>query len=268
MSSLALQQQALLDALFAWPAADAALRLSRHAVGAGLQPQRGLRAYQANGHYLAQRALGAAYPVVAQLLGVESFADLARALWHAHPPVCGDVARWGAQLAEFIQASAQLQDTPYLPDVAHAEWALHCCACAPDIEADLGTLALLTTEAPESLGLTFAPGFAILGSSWPVASLVLAHLEQRPSLAEVGDQLRSQIAQVGVVWRAGLQPRLRQALPGERTLLSAICEGLALGPAVAQAEALDFSQWLPMAVQSGLVLGAYRLSPPLTEEQP
>ena len=80
MSTLATQQQALLEALLAWPADDAMQKIAAHAI----DPRaRGLKAYQANGHALAERALQAAYPVVAQLLGDESFADLARALWHA-----------------------------------------------------------------------------------------------------------------------------------------------------------------------------------------
>ena len=69
---------------------------------------RGLEVYKANGHALAERALVAAYPVLAQMLGDESFSALARALWHATPPQCGDMAQWGDTLAEFVAASVQL----------------------------------------------------------------------------------------------------------------------------------------------------------------
>jgi hypothetical protein len=268
MSTLAAQQQALLEALFAWPAQDAARRLAHYADGVGASPQRGLQAYQANGHMLAERALRAAYPVLAHMLGDESFADLARAFWHAQPPLRGDMAQWGQALADFMGSSAQLQDVPYLPDVARAEWALHAAATLANRVADLGTLALLTTEDPQTLALDLAPGVWLLSSAWPLASLLLSHLEGQPPLADVGAQLQQQLAQDVVVWRAGLQPRLRQALPGELDLLRALQSGVALEPAVDSAASLDFSVWLPLAVQTGLVLGAHRISTEPQESQP
>ncbi|MGH6626932.1 MAG: HvfC/BufC family peptide modification chaperone, partial [Burkholderiaceae bacterium] len=121
MSPLALQQQALLAALFGAPP-DAIKLIAPLAHGAWV---RGLNAYQANGHAVAGCSLRAAYPVLAQLLGEDSFEALACALWHARPPARGDLALWGEDLASFVAASAQLADEPYLADVARVEWALH-----------------------------------------------------------------------------------------------------------------------------------------------
>lgn len=251
MTNLAEQQQVLLHALLTWPADDATKTVAAYAI----DPRaRGLKAYQANGHLLAERALQAAYPVLAQLLGGESFADLARALWHAHPPTRGDVACWGGDLAAFVQTSAQLQDESYLADVARVEWALHQCAGAPDASADLPTLALLTSEDPDQLRLMLAPGCAVLRSAWPVAAILGAHRDGQPSLAEAGAMLQSGVAQDVLVWRAGLRPEARAAVPGEGDLVQALLEGISLGQALERAPALDFGQWLPMAVQSGLVL--------------
>lgn len=251
MTNLAEQQQVLLDALLAWPAEDAMKRVAAYAI----DPRaRGLKAYQANGHMLAERALQAAYPVLVQLLGGESFADLARALWHAHPPTRGDVACWGGDLAAFVQTSAQLQDESYLADVARVEWALHQCAGAPDASADLPTLALLTSEDPDQLRLMLAPGCAVLRSAWPVAAILGAHRDGQPSLAEAGAMLQSGVAQDVLVWRAGLRPEARAAVPGEGDFVQALLEGISLDQALERAPALDFGQWLPMAVQSGLVL--------------
>lgn len=256
MHTLASQQQALVDALFAWPSHEAASRLATHATSLGSQPQRGLQAYQANGHMLAERALQSAYPVVEQLLGSQSFAELARALWHAHPPHCGDVARWGAQLPDFLRNSPQLQEDPYLGDVARVEWLLHCASMAADAPPDLPSLALLTSEDADGLALVLAPGLGLMASRWPVADLWTAHTQGQPSLAQVGEQLRAGVAQTAIVWRQGLQPRLRPALPGEYALLHAMQCGMALALAVDQATDLDFAQWLTLAVQTGLVLGA------------
>ena len=59
-----------------------------------------------------------------------------------------------------------------------------------------------------------------------------------------------------MVWRSGLKPCLRQALTGEAALLCALLAGQSLGVALDAAPDLDFSTWLPQAVQTGLVLGA------------
>jgi hypothetical protein len=251
VTTLAAQQQRLLDALLAWPAGNAIKIVAAYAQ----DPRaRGLKVYQANGHALAHSALQAAYPVVAQLIGDEGFADLARALWHAQPPTRGDAACWGEGLADFLQTSAQLQDDPYLPDVARVEWALHQGAGAPDAEPDLTTLALLTTHEPEHLQLRLASGCAVVRSSWPVASIVGAHLEGSPSMQEAGAQLRCGEAQDVVVWRAGLRPRARLALAGEADALHVLLATGSLAQALDAAPELDFGQWLPLAVQTGLVL--------------
>lgn len=257
MTSLAQQQQILLNALFSWPPQDAMKIVAACASDTG---GRGLKAYQTNGHMLAERALQSAYPVVAQLLGDDSFADLARALWHAHPPAHGDVARWGAQLPTFLADSADLRDEPYLADVARVEWALHRCATAPDPLADLGTLALLTHTDPAQLQLHLAAGSAVVSSPWPVASIWTSHVEHQPTFAEVGQQLRDQVAQSAVVWRAGLKPCVRQGLSGEAQLLGALQTHLSLGEALDAAPELDFATWLPQAVQNGLVVGVRLLA--------
>lgn len=256
MTALAVQQQLLLDALLTWPAGDAIKNIATYTQDTRA---RGLKVYQANGHMLAQSSLQAAYPVVAQLVGDEGFADLARALWHAQPPTRGDVACWGDALADFLQSSVQMQDEPYLPDVARVEWALHRCASAPDAQPDLTTLALLTTLEPEHVQLQLAPGCAVVRSAWPVASIVGAHLDGNPSLQEAGAQLRRGEAQDDVVWRTGLRPCSRLALVGEADALHVLLEGGSLAHALGAAPELDFGQWLPMAVQTGLVLAVHAM---------
>lgn len=258
MSALAEQQQALLAALFDWPAEPAAKALAAHTDGVWV---RGLQAYQANGHALAQRALRAAYPVLAQLLGGQSFAALACAFWHASPPACGDMAQWGATLADFVAASAQLAEQPYLPDAARLEWALHQSASAADAPLDAASLALLTTHDPAELRLRLSPGCSTLTSAWPVVSIVQAHLAPVPDFAALRQLLHSRVGEQALVWRAGLRVDLRQALPGELTFITALLADHSLSAALQQAPELDIAAWLPLAVQSGLMLGVQTASP-------
>ena len=255
MRALASQQQALLGALFAWPAGDATAELAAYA---RVPWARGLIAYQTNGHAVAERALAGAYPVMQQLMGEQSFGSLARALWHAHPPQHGDVGQWGGELPAFVGASEQLREEPYLSDVAQAEWAMHCCASAADRWSAPTTFALLTECEPSDVCLELAPGCSVVRSRWPVASIVNAHLDATPTLQEAGAKLRAGVGEDAVVWRAGLRPGVRQALPGEADLLMALLQQASLDVALDAAPQLDFNAWLPMAVHSGLLLGACR----------
>jgi hypothetical protein len=256
VSALANQQQALLADLFGPPAPQGERRIAAHVAPPWL---RGFQTYQANGHAMAQAGLQSAYPVVAQLLGEDSFSELARALWHARPPQRGDIGQWGGELPPFLSASEQLADEPYLGDVARVEWALHQAGNAADQDSDTASFALLASVDPGALGLRLAPGSQCVASAWPVVSIVNAHLEQTPPFEEVGRRLRAMQAEVALVWREGLRPRVREALAGEAALLAALWAGQSLGAALDAATGLDFNAWLPMAATSGLLLSAYAL---------
>lgn len=251
MSALAQQQQRFLEGLFS---PDIENAIKNIAICADSMGVRGLKAYQSNGRALAERALLAAYPVLAQMLGAESFAALARALWHASPPQVGDMARWGNTLIDFVAASPQLADDPYLADVARVEWALHTCASAPDAELQPATLALLGSHDLDVLQLQLAPGTALLHSPWPAASLVLAHGDEGVTLAEAATLLRAGQAENALVWRQGYRPRLRHALPDEALFVTALLQGVSLEAAMDAAPQLDINAWLTDAVQSGLLL--------------
>ncbi len=275
MNTLMLQQQSLLDALFARPGSTQATGALHHLhMQLETQSSRGLMAYQANGHALAERGLLAAYPVIAQLIGTESFNALARDLWHSHPPRWGDLARWGDALPGFLASSEQLADVPYLADVAKVEWALHHAAGAPDAEPDLSSFVRLSTEDPEGLTLWLAPGTSLVTSAWPVVSLVTAHTAGEPTLAEAGRRVRDRVGETAVVWRQGWRPCVAACPANAIGLLPALLRGAALTEALGQAPAdFDFSDWLTQAVHSGLVLGVTDATPqpsntPHTEENP
>ena len=184
------------------------------------------------------------------LRGNRSFVALTRGLR-------GDVAQWGESLAAFMASSSQLQDTPFLPDVARLEWALHSMATLEDATPDLNTLTLLSTQDPGMLCLRLAPGTAVQCSDWPVATLHAAHGENGPSFEEVGRLLQARAAEDAVVWRQGFKPYVRVALEGEAALLHALLAGRSLGQALNDVPHLDVSQWLTVAVQSGLLLAVY-----------
>ncbi|MDP2075478.1 DNA-binding domain-containing protein [Hydrogenophaga sp.] len=270
MNSLMLQQQSLLDALFARPGNNQSTGALHHLhTQLEMHASRGLMAYQANGHALAERSLLAAYPVIAQLIGAESFNALARDLWHKHPPRCGDLAQWGDTLPGFLATSEQLGDVPYLADVARVEWALHRAASAPDDDADLPSFARLSSEDPAALTLRLAPGTVLLTSEWPVVSVVTAHTTAEPTLAEAGRRLSNGLGETAVVWRQGWRPCVATCPANALGMLQALLTGAALTAALGLAAAdFDFSDWLTQAVHSGLVTGVIDATPPPPEDSP
>lgn len=275
-SPLMAQQAALLKALVAPPGhTDAAVAdLHAHLDPADAFASRGLQVYQANGHALAERCLRAAYPVIEMMLGSDNFNALARDLWHCEPPTRGDLTRWGETLPAFLDRNDALVDVPYLPDVARAEWAYHAIASASDATPDPASFARLGTGDTIGLTLTLAPGTTLINSTYPVATLVLSHRFQQPSLADAAQKIGARVAESALIWRNGLRPCLSLIPPVEAALIHSLLRGLdvptaldaALAGEVSDAESFDFPHWLTQAVSLGLVTGVHDAPPPAFKE--
>lgn len=261
-AALAERQRRLLQAIAQPRHADAIAMMAPLAAtgaGTGRHWHRGLQAYRSNAHELAPRALQVAYPVVAELLGADNFKPLARQLWHGQPPACGDLAAWGGTLADSMSRwPALVQQEPFLPDVARVEWALHRAGTAADSRGDPGSLALLAQVDPTQLTLVLSPGAWTCASAYPVVSIIDAHLRGEPTLEDAGRRLRMGAAEAALVWRHGLQPRLRIAATGEIPFIAALQESRSLLDALAVAPGFDFGTWLAPAFDSGLLAGARR----------
>lgn len=270
---LAAQQQALLQALFGQPD-ETLVQGFWHSDQP--QTQRGLQAYRANGHALAERSLHAAYPVIEQMLGRDNFAALSRDFWHRHPPTRGDLAHWGDALPAFLASRETLADTPYLADVARVEWALHQAASAADAVVDPSSFARLSEQDATGLALTLSPGTALVSSRYPVASLVLSHRHAQPSLKQAAERLRNAVAETVLVWRQGLRPRMAQVTSVEAALLRALLQGQDLPTALdaglaaetEETQVFDFSLWLTSAVSAGLVTGVHDTNLPRNKDTP
>ena len=242
----ALRQQMLLRALLG----DARPGVVTGWLRDGTRVQRGLAAYRANAGALAERALAAAFPTLQQLLGEPSFAGLARAFWHRHPPQQGDIGTWGGALAGFIADDEVLAPEPYLADVARLEWAVHQAERAADGAAPQG-LEQLAGHDPAGLWLVLAPGTAVIESPHPVATIWSAHRNDAPDrfapvraafAAGRGETVR--VARQG--WRATVTP-----IDGpEHRYTSALLAGRSLSAALSEAGAgFDFEAWLIAALQ-------------------
>ena len=240
----------------------------------GLHFGRGLQVYQANAGALAERALVATYPVVAQLLGAESFAQLARALWQQQPPTQGDVATWGAGLAQFLTdaegsgAEPALPALPYLPDVARLEWAVHLAASAADAAAAPGAFDRLADTNPAALWLQPRPGTALLQSLHPVVSIWCAHQDDVESTADRFADVRAALArgqaESALVWRQGWRVHVAAVDASGAAFTLALLQGQTLGVALSSLSdrpGFDFEAWLVATLTRGWLLGASAMKP-------
>lgn len=263
------RQRALLQAL-RQPGAGAlppsALALPGRA-GASPGPLAGLQAYRANAWAMAQRALAAAYPVTARLLGDEAMGALARDLWRAHPPTRGDLAWFGAEAADWLAGRPEFEDLPFLPDVARLEWAVHRAATASDPPSQPPDIASLTSGDPAALTVAFVAGHALVDSPWPVLTIWRAHqvaADTAPDLREAQAALAQGRGEAAWVWRRGLVTEWTRLEPGEAAFQSALLAGHALGHALPQVldrhPDFDFEAWLLRALREGW-LAAIRARP-------
>jgi Putative DNA-binding domain len=260
-ATLLTQQQALLEAIWSWPADEPNFH-KKIANFDGQSSGRGLLAYQSNARMLAQRVLAAAYPVVTAVLSPDSMGQLARALWKTHPPTCGDLTHWGAALPAFVAGSEQLADLPWLADLARLEWTLHAAEAAADVAHDTASWGLLVQAEPSALGLRFAAATQVLPLSWNVHPIWQAH--QAPE----GDALEQAVQRLGpdaaqwaqpmpsavLVWRPIHQVRCRPVAEPEATFLRQLLQGQNLLAALEQSDP-DWAHWLPMALNDGLLAG-------------
>lgn len=163
----------------------------------------GLGAYRANAAGIAERALAAAYPTLSALVGPQDCAALARSLWRVSPPQRGDLAQWGQDLPEFIEARRDLDAWPYLADCARLDAAVQRCEAAADTVLQPDTLTLLAERPPEALVLRLLPSVQLLASDWPVAALHVAHRRVPSDNGRAPDLESLERARIAIAERRG-----------------------------------------------------------------
>jgi uncharacterized protein (UPF0276 family) len=168
---LAAAQQQFASALF--DARQAAPALAQFK---GEQAARRFELYRGNLSATWTKTLAAAYPVLLALVGEEFFGGLAQAYGRAHPSDSGDLNRFGAHFAAFLQDFPHVAEYPYLPDMARLEWALHRAHYAPAVDGVTAQqIAALTPEQLETARLQWHPACRLLAFESAVIPLWQAH---------------------------------------------------------------------------------------------
>jgi hypothetical protein len=217
------------------------------------QRARGIAAYRVNGAANAARALAAAYPTVAALVGGEAFEGIAAVHWLRHPPRRGDLALFGEALPEALAADAQLAELPYVADVARLDWAVHCCEAAADDDAPVAGIGLLGEADPAALRLGMRAGLTVLASPWPVVTIRQAHgRADAERFAPVRAALARGDAEAAIVWRSGWRARVELLAVADARFTAALLAPHTLAGALDAAGAeFEFEPWLLRALRDG-----------------
>jgi hypothetical protein len=243
----ALRQQQLLRTLWRRGSEPSLAQWLRES---GERAKQGLAAYRGNAAAIAERALAAAYPTVQQLVGGESFAQLAHAVWHRFPPQRGDLAQFGAALPAWIELDPQLASEPYLADVARIDWAVHTIEHAADVEQPPAGLALLGEVEPARLRLRLRPGLALLASRFPVVTIWQAHRRDGDDrFAAVRAAFAAQAQETALIARHGWRADVEALDAPTAAFITALQRGDDLAHALEEVgAALAFDRWLQRAL--------------------
>ena len=242
---LASLQQAFADALFAPQAEEALLPQLKHGARFAL--------YRGNLTATWSKALAAAYPVIAQLVGEEFFEALAREYGRAHPSTSGDLNQFGAHFEAFLRAFPHVRDLPYLPDMARLEWLLHRTHYAQEAPAiGAAQLAVIDPEALERCRFVWPATASLFAADWAVVPLWLAH--QQGSGVAFPQQMRAacQALVSRPQWTAQLTPLDAASFAALQALRAGRSFGESLDAAFEIDEAFDvganLQQWLQQAI--------------------
>jgi len=224
-ATLSSNQQLFADALLNPDAAPPALALWH----AHPHNRHRLALYRGNLAATATKALAAAYPVIAALVGTEFFGALAHAYLRARPSRDGDLNRFGDLLGEFLDDFPHAAQLPYLADMARLEWVVHrahyAADAAPVTAQQLGELAPAQLEAAR---LRLHDACVPVRFDWAVVSLWLAH---QPA-ADIDFPADMAVHQAGVVARPGWRVRVVALGAGGYAALTVLRAGGTFGAAL------------------------------------
>lgn len=201
-------------------------------------------------------ALLATYPVLARIVGLPFFRELAGAYVRERPSASGDLNEYGADFADFVAAWPHGRELGYLPDVARLEWRVQQVYYAADAQPDLTALAACAPEDYGALRFALAPAFARLDSEWPLDEI------WRVNAADYDGDMTvdfSRGARLAVLRRAG-RVHVETLSAGEAAFIDALAAGADLETAAAAAlateAAFDLGAALARFAGNGAILRA------------
>jgi hypothetical protein len=216
--------------------ADMTSSAGRWLMGDSALIEQRLAIYRANVALGVTKALGAAYPIVRQVVGETFFDGLARAYQRVAPSASGDLFDYGEALAGFVAEFPHTQSLQYLPDLARLEWAVHRAYGAADAAAwDLTALAQVAPAQQSAIHFHWAAGTAIVDSNFPIARIWLIHQSDFDGEFRVDWSIRER----ALVSREGFRVVVSALGSGDAAFIASSLARAALGASAEMALAAD-----------------------------
>lgn len=135
----------------------------------GFLPEQRLKIYRNNIYSTLIESLQSIYPVSCTMVGEEFFRSMARAYIRTHIPETGDLRDYGETLPAFMESMPELENFPYMPDVAKIDWACHVSFHADSAPAlTVSKLNEFSPDTHEHLILHLHPAVSPINSNFPI----------------------------------------------------------------------------------------------------
>ncbi|MBI3322462.1 MAG: putative DNA-binding domain-containing protein [Candidatus Omnitrophica bacterium] len=213
----------------------------------------------AEGYIVRMReALAEVYEAVEQVVGRETFAELAREYAACHPSRDYDLSKAGRQFPQFLAAHPTSRELPFLADLAALEWSVS--EAFHSFEQPPMPTSQLADVPPGALGgirIHFQPSVHRAHSAWPV--LDIWEQRNRPR-EEVSVDLVDRPQRV-LIYRQGVRVFCETMEPAQDDLLAGLLAGRTLGEACGDLLVdegkgqVPISEWFAGWVQKGLITG-------------
>lgn len=172
-------------------------------------------------------ALRTAFPAVLALVGEPFFAGAAERYRLHYPPPTGNLQDYGYAFAVFLLQMPEADSVPYLPDIAHLEWARQECYLAAEADAELLTPETLPVDQDSIVVLR--ADVRIVSSAYPLFDIWVycqEPTEDAPAL-DTG-------AQHVLVWREDHQIAMQHVRPEAAEFIRTLRDGATLTRATAR----------------------------------
>lgn len=191
-------------------------------------------------------ALETGFPVLARLLGADSFKTLSLIFSRAHPPTSRALSQYGAAMPAFLEGFQPLAAYPYLADIARLELAIrrayHAADADPLNAAGMGPATLM------ELTPVLAPATQIIASPYPIHGIWRRNTQ--PDAAKP-----QPVAESVMVTRPEFDP-IPHLLPAGGTAFASALDGratiaLALERTIEATPGIDLAPLLTLFLTSG-----------------
>jgi hypothetical protein len=221
---------------------------------------KGLEIYQRNFMANAQRALAITFPVTNMLMGEDLFKAAVERLTHTCAPNAGDWGEWGDGFWNELASMIELEDYPYVADIAEVDFARHKMERTPLKVADRQSIHLLAEYDLDEIKIVLNDDVFIKDSKYPVVDIYQSHCNGFDALLfeKAKDAIKENLSQKILMFRPHYKAKVRSLDLTEYDFIHMVLQGKSLGKslehlAIVHEQSFLFEHWLPLALEQNLV---------------